>query len=161
MYRIWQKWSTAFTKDFFTVEFKSSSRSESTNHVLNGIANKSISLTKFVIEYENVLGGMRSSELDEDFRCKQSAPQKAVKKSGIFALVRYSIYLKINFLIVLQWFEIKLIAKVQLVFLRSKKKIVKEYALSGLIISIVIFLVLVRNLSHWGFFVVMHCGFLV
>ena len=83
MYKIRHKWSTAFTKDFFTVEFKSSLRSESTNHVLNGIANKSISLTKFVIEYENVLADMRSSELDEDFRCKQGAPQKAVKKSGI------------------------------------------------------------------------------
>ena len=53
------------------------------NHVLNGIANKTISLTKFVIEYENVLVGMRSSKLDEDFQCKQGAPQKAVKKSGI------------------------------------------------------------------------------
>uniref|UniRef100_A0A7N2KUU4 FAR1 domain-containing protein n=1 Tax=Quercus lobata TaxID=97700 RepID=A0A7N2KUU4_QUELO len=30
-----------------------------------------------------VNAGMRSSELDEDFRCKQGAPQKAVKKSGI------------------------------------------------------------------------------
>ncbi|KAK4592468.1 hypothetical protein RGQ29_016852 [Quercus rubra] len=57
--------------------------SESTNHVLNGIANKSISLTKFVIEYGNALADMRSSELDEDFRCKQGAPQKVVKKSGI------------------------------------------------------------------------------
>ena len=27
-------------------------------------------------------------------------------------------------------------------------------------LSIAIFLVFVRNLSHWGFFVVMHCGFL-
>ena len=53
------------------------------NHVLNGIANKTISLTKFVIEYENVLVGMHSSKLDEDFQCKQGAPQKAVKKSGI------------------------------------------------------------------------------
>ena len=78
-----------------------------------------------------------------------------------FTPVRYSIYLKINFLIVLQWFGIKLIAMIQLVFLRSKNKIVKEYALSDLITSITIFLVLVRNLSHWGFFVVMHCGFLV
>ena len=78
MYKIRHKWSTAFTKDFFTAEFKSSSRSESTNHVLNGIANKTISLTKFVIEYENVLVDMHSSELGEDFRCKQGAPQKAV-----------------------------------------------------------------------------------
>ena len=83
MYKIRYKWSTAFINEFFPAEFKSSSRSESTNHVLNGIANKSISLTKFVIEYENVLAGMRSSELDEDFRCKQDAPQKAIKKCGI------------------------------------------------------------------------------
>ena len=32
IYKIRHKWSTAFTKDSFTVEFKASSRSESTNH---------------------------------------------------------------------------------------------------------------------------------
>ena len=53
------------------------------NHVLNGIVNKTISITKFVIEYENVLACMRSSELNEDFRCKQGVPQIAIKKSGI------------------------------------------------------------------------------
>ena len=83
MYKIQHKWNTAFTKNFFIVEFKSSSRNESTNHVLNSIANKSISLAKFVIEYENVLADMRSSKLDEDFQCKQGAPKKAVKESGI------------------------------------------------------------------------------
>ena len=83
MYKIQHKWSIAFIKDFLIAKFKSSLRSESMNHVLNGIANKTISLTKFVIEYENVLVGMRSSKLDEDFQCKQGAPQKAIKKSGI------------------------------------------------------------------------------
>ncbi|XP_028058069.1 protein FAR1-RELATED SEQUENCE 5-like [Camellia sinensis] len=62
MYKIRHKWSTACTKDSFTAEFKASSRSESTNNVLNNIA----------------VAGMRSSELDEDFGCKQGAPQKQV-----------------------------------------------------------------------------------
>uniref|UniRef100_A0A2N9GXD7 MULE transposase domain-containing protein n=1 Tax=Fagus sylvatica TaxID=28930 RepID=A0A2N9GXD7_FAGSY len=83
MYKIRHKWSTAFTKDSFTAEFKASSRSESTNHVLNGIAGKTTSLTKFVIEYDNLVARMRSSEFDEDFRCKQGVPPRAVKKSGI------------------------------------------------------------------------------
>ena len=86
MYKIWHKWGTAFTKDFFIAEFKSSSRSESTNHFLNGIANKTISLTNFVIEYENVLVGMHSLELDEDFQYKQGALQKVVKKSCILII---------------------------------------------------------------------------
>ena len=137
------------------------------NHVLNGIVNKTISITKFVIEYENVLACMRSSELNEDFRCKQGVPQIAIKKSGILGHASQVYTCKIfklfeiNFLIVLQWFRIKLIAEIQLVFLRSKKKIVKGYVLSGLIISIAIFLVLLRSLSHWAFFVVMRCGFLL
>lgn len=83
MYKIRHKWRTTFTKDNFTVEFKVSSRSESTNNVLNNIADKTTSLTKFVTEYDNLVAAMRSSELDEDFRCKQGAPQKAVKKYKI------------------------------------------------------------------------------
>ena len=77
------KWSTAFTKNSFIVEFKASSRSESANYVLNNIADTTISLTNFVIKYESMLSGMRSLEFNEDFRCKQGAPQRAVKKSGI------------------------------------------------------------------------------
>ena len=75
-----------------------------------------------------------------------------------FTHVRYSNYLNMNSLIVLQQSGSKLIVKIQLMTLRWKKKIVKEYALPFLIISIATFLVLVRNLSNWKFFVVMHCG---
>ena len=49
MYKIQHKWSTAFTKDSFTYEFKASLRSESTNHVFNNIADTTISLSNFVI----------------------------------------------------------------------------------------------------------------
>ena len=67
MYKIRHKWSTAFTKDSFTVEFKASLRSESANHVLNNIVDTTISLTNFVIKYESVLSGMCSLEFNEDF----------------------------------------------------------------------------------------------
>ena len=68
MYNIRHKWSIAFTKDSFTAECKASSRSESTNHVLNNIADTTISLTNFIIKYESVLAGMHSSEFNENFR---------------------------------------------------------------------------------------------
>ena len=67
MYKIRHKWSIAFTKDSFTVEFKASLRSESANHVLNNIVDTAISLTNFVIKYESVLAGISSSEFNEDF----------------------------------------------------------------------------------------------
>ena len=80
MYKIRLNWSTTFAKDNFTDEFKVSSRGESTNNVLNNIAGKTTSLTNFVIEYDNLVVGMHSSELDEDYLCKQGASQKTVKK---------------------------------------------------------------------------------
>lgn len=70
IYKIWHKWRTVFTKDSFIVEFRASTRSESTNHVLTNIANKTKSLTNFVIKYENVFLGMHSLDFKEDFKCK-------------------------------------------------------------------------------------------
>ena len=61
MYKIRHKWSTTFIKDSFIAEFKAFLRSESTNHVLNNIADTTISLTNFVIKYESVLAGLHSS----------------------------------------------------------------------------------------------------
>ena len=57
------------------------------NHVLNGIANKTISLTKFVIEYDNLVACMHSLEFDEDFRCKQGALPRAINV-GEFGKIR-------------------------------------------------------------------------
>ena len=48
-YKIREKWCTALKKHTFDDGIKSSQRSESTNIVLNEIANKSTSLTKFVM----------------------------------------------------------------------------------------------------------------
>ena len=83
MYKIRHKWSATLTKDSFMLEFRLFSRSESTNNVLNDIVDKTINLTKFVIEYDDIVADMSSLELNEDFRCKQDAPQRAMKKNGI------------------------------------------------------------------------------
>ncbi|KAF2285971.1 hypothetical protein GH714_009272 [Hevea brasiliensis] len=64
-------------------EFKSSQRSESTNNVLNGIANKSISLTKFVLSFEDVVARWRSEETSEDYNCKKGLPSLTIRNSGI------------------------------------------------------------------------------
>jgi hypothetical protein len=53
------------------------------NKVLNGIANATINLTKFAIAYQDLVRGMCSTELQDDFRCKQGALVIAIKNSGI------------------------------------------------------------------------------
>ncbi|XP_055960536.1 protein FAR1-RELATED SEQUENCE 5-like [Mercurialis annua] len=83
MYKRRFKWCTALNKDIFDGGIKSSQRSESTNNVLNGIANKSTSLTKFVIAFENMIKKWRKTEGEDDFNCYQKAPTRAIKCSNI------------------------------------------------------------------------------
>ena len=102
---------------------------------------------------------MRSSKFNEDFRCKQDAPQRVGKKSGILGHTAQVYTCKIfklfdyEFLnsLTIEWKQVDCQETIDIFE-------VKEYALSILIISIATFLVLVRNLSQWEFFVVMHCG---
>ncbi|XP_055961244.1 protein FAR1-RELATED SEQUENCE 5-like [Mercurialis annua] len=83
MYKRRFKWCTALNKDIFDGGIKSSQRSESTNNVLNGIANKSTSLTKFVIAFENMVKKWRKTEGEDDFNCYQKTPTRAIKCSNI------------------------------------------------------------------------------
>ncbi|KAF2318813.1 hypothetical protein GH714_010909 [Hevea brasiliensis] len=83
LYKIREKWCMALNNDVFSGGFKSSQRSESTNNVLNGIANKSISLTKFVLSFEDVVARWRSEEANEDYNCKKGLPSLAIRNSGI------------------------------------------------------------------------------
>ncbi|KAF2308068.1 hypothetical protein GH714_034859 [Hevea brasiliensis] len=83
LYKIREKWCMALNNDVFSGGFKSSQRSESTNNVLNGIANKSISLTKFVLSFEDVVARWRSEEASEDYNCKKGLPSLAIRNSGI------------------------------------------------------------------------------
>ena len=83
LYNIRAKWCTTLSKDIFSVGIQSSQRSESTNNVLNGIANKTTSITKFFIAFEDLVAGWCSIELELNFQCKQSLPSYAIKNSSI------------------------------------------------------------------------------
>ncbi|WCJ42895.1 FAR1-related sequence 7 [Euphorbia peplus] len=68
---------------FFSGGILSSQRSEATNRVLNTVVTKTTSLTKFVNEFEKIVGRWRSFEFEEDFRCKQGTPSLAIKDSAL------------------------------------------------------------------------------
>ncbi|XP_055960664.1 protein FAR1-RELATED SEQUENCE 5-like [Mercurialis annua] len=78
-----QTWDEMMDKDFFSAEIRASQRSESTNHVLNGLSNKTTSLSKFVLAFENHVADWRSAEASLDFDCKQGVPCCVVKTSSI------------------------------------------------------------------------------
>ncbi|WCJ24856.1 hypothetical protein M5689_006785 [Euphorbia peplus] len=83
LYGLRQKWCKGLNKDFFSAGLSSSQRSEITNQVLKTIGNKTISITKFVLELEAIVARWRSSEFEEDFRCKQCTPSHLLKTSGL------------------------------------------------------------------------------
>ncbi|KAG8378659.1 hypothetical protein BUALT_Bualt07G0008300 [Buddleja alternifolia] len=79
LYKIREKWSPAFNSDFFHGGVRSTSRSESTNHALNDISTKTISLFEFVLRFEkDLLEKWRRNEADADFFSSQSSPTLAV-----------------------------------------------------------------------------------
>ncbi|GAV90594.1 hypothetical protein CFOL_v3_34003, partial [Cephalotus follicularis] len=83
LYKIRDKWCIALNKDTFDGNIKSSQRSESTNKALNVIANKSTSLTKFVVGFEILVMSWHRNEADEDYHCYQSFAPRAIKRSVI------------------------------------------------------------------------------
>ncbi|XP_075091966.1 protein FAR-RED IMPAIRED RESPONSE 1-like [Nicotiana tabacum] len=88
LYNIRQIWSTTFNNDVFSVGLKATSRSESTNHVLNGLGDLSTYLHIFVTNYKkNIVNKWRLSEEHEDFKCKQGKPTPTVKGSPILTQI--------------------------------------------------------------------------
>jgi hypothetical protein len=55
LYNIRDKWCTGLSNETFSAGLITTSRSESTNSVLNGIGSRTCSLTKFVLEFERKL----------------------------------------------------------------------------------------------------------
>ncbi|WCJ23459.1 FAR1-related sequence 5 [Euphorbia peplus] len=88
------KWCTGLNKDYFSADIKSTQRSESTNSCLNGLANKTTSLTNFVLGFEKLIAGWREGEASEDFRCKQGIPLIKIKNSSILKSVARGYTLK-------------------------------------------------------------------
>ncbi|KAL3821381.1 hypothetical protein ACJIZ3_007286 [Penstemon smallii] len=70
LYELRHRWSTAFNNDVFNAGIKATSRSESTNRVLNTISNYTTSLYDFIVAFEvKILGKWRENERHDDFRC--------------------------------------------------------------------------------------------
>ncbi|KAL3512875.1 hypothetical protein ACH5RR_025592 [Cinchona calisaya] len=61
----------------------STSRSEGTNHILNGIGSKTTLLTKFVLEFERKIDELSQNEAEADFLCKNGRPPIQVKENSI------------------------------------------------------------------------------
>ncbi|CAL2265432.1 unnamed protein product [Prunus armeniaca] len=83
LYSLRAKWCPVFSQHIFTAKIKSSQRSESTNNVFHQMSTKTMSLTQFVHHYDKQAEKMRSSELEESFRCNQGLPSRIAKSSGL------------------------------------------------------------------------------
>ena len=81
MDEIRHKWCTPLSGDTFHAGIKLTQRNESTNRVFNGIADKTTSLTMFVIAFEKLVQRWRTKEGEKDYICSQACPPCAVKES--------------------------------------------------------------------------------
>ncbi|KAL2932119.1 Protein FAR1-RELATED SEQUENCE 5 [Bienertia sinuspersici] len=74
LYSLKEKWSTAFSKDFFSAGILSSQRSESTNHAIGFNASKTTSLTEFYSIFQATVHRWRREEEMDDFNCTKGIP---------------------------------------------------------------------------------------
>ncbi|KAK2452081.1 protein FAR1-RELATED SEQUENCE [Trifolium repens] len=81
MYKIRHKWSTAYSKDVFSADIKSSQRSESTNSVLGEISGKTTSLSQFLLVFEKMVNKWRQLETEKEFKNSQSMPPRIINIS--------------------------------------------------------------------------------
>ncbi|PKU76039.1 Protein FAR1-RELATED SEQUENCE 3 [Dendrobium catenatum] len=72
LYKIREKWSTAFNKNCFNLGILSIQRSESTNHIYHGF-----------LCLEKVMRIWHRNEQDEEFRCSQTDIEPYMKSSTI------------------------------------------------------------------------------
>ncbi|KAL0914138.1 hypothetical protein M5K25_017646 [Dendrobium thyrsiflorum] len=83
LYRIRNKWSTAFNKNCFNLGILSTQRSECTNNVCHGISKATSSITECFLGLEKLMITWRRNEQDEDFRCSQSDVVPVIRSSPI------------------------------------------------------------------------------
>ncbi|XP_020585155.1 protein FAR1-RELATED SEQUENCE 5-like [Phalaenopsis equestris] len=83
MYKIRQKWSTAFNEDVFGMRILSAQRSESTNNICHGVSKPTSSITDCFLGIENVMRTWKRNEKDEDFKCDQYMITLVAKSSPI------------------------------------------------------------------------------
>ncbi|XP_038697766.1 protein FAR1-RELATED SEQUENCE 5-like [Tripterygium wilfordii] len=83
LYDLRLKWSPAFSRDIFSAGIRSTQRSESTNNVFQHMACKTMTLTEFVIHYQENAKKMREAEIQDDYICASGKPKMHVRNSGI------------------------------------------------------------------------------
>ncbi|XP_074266723.1 protein FAR-RED ELONGATED HYPOCOTYL 3-like [Silene latifolia] len=83
LYELREKWSTAYSKDFFSAGILSSQRSESTNHAMGFQSNKTTSLTDFFGIYNDIIKRWRSEEEKNEFQCGRSTPSSNMSTVGL------------------------------------------------------------------------------
>ncbi|KAL5205253.1 hypothetical protein ABZP36_033462 [Zizania latifolia] len=83
LYQQRHKWCTVLHKDAFDGGINSLDRSDSSNNVLCSIADESTSLTKFILEFDRMVGSWRTNETAKDIQCNQTPPECTVKHNSI------------------------------------------------------------------------------
>ncbi|KAM0918701.1 hypothetical protein ACQ4PT_008680 [Festuca glaucescens] len=83
LYKFHNRWCSVFNKETFDGGINSSQWGEVSNNILTGIADESTSLTRFALLLERVVKTLRTNESEEDFRCSQTAPVRAIKHSTV------------------------------------------------------------------------------
>ncbi|XP_056695127.1 protein FAR1-RELATED SEQUENCE 5-like [Spinacia oleracea] len=83
VYDLREKWCPALSKDFFSAGILSSQRSESTNHSIGFIANRTTSLTDFYRLFKGTIQRWRSTEKQAEFTCSESVASSALSLSGL------------------------------------------------------------------------------
>ncbi|XP_073287473.1 protein FAR1-RELATED SEQUENCE 1-like, partial [Primulina huaijiensis] len=79
MYRLREKWATAFSSGRFSAGLLATSRSEATNMTLKKACNKMSSLYEFVMSYAKIQNNWRNKEKTEDTRCRHGKPAQILK----------------------------------------------------------------------------------
>ncbi|XP_073049423.1 protein FAR1-RELATED SEQUENCE 5-like [Primulina eburnea] len=79
MYKLREKWATAFSNGRFSAGLLATSRSEATNMTLKKACNKMSSLYEFVMSYAKIQNNWRNKEKTEDTRCRHGKPARILK----------------------------------------------------------------------------------
>ncbi|KAJ0978291.1 hypothetical protein J5N97_013765 [Dioscorea zingiberensis] len=83
LYKYKEKWAPVYSKDTFSASILSSQRSENMNSVFRYFTKKTMTLTKFVHQYEKIVQRRREKELFEDFRCNHSQPIRIFNENSM------------------------------------------------------------------------------
>ncbi|KAG8369589.1 hypothetical protein BUALT_Bualt14G0029400 [Buddleja alternifolia] len=100
MYKLRQKWATAFSKHRFSAGLLATSRSEGTNSVLKKAGDRTISLYDFVLSYEKIQKTWRENEKVVDTRCRHGKPSMIVNNlllnhaADVYTLTIYKLFEK-------------------------------------------------------------------